>query len=124
MERSGAAADRQRARANYLDDLGALAQVVHELVDLGLGRGELDHEAVGRWREYAATGPHDIAAHRVDQLRFDAQLEHGELALDVFAARQILDRHHVDELVQLVDYLQDDSIRALGDQGYARHRGV
>src|SRR5687767_8937789 len=72
VQRAGTAPDGQCAGTHHLDDLGALAQIVHELVDLGFRGGELDHETLGRGRQHPAAGAHDITAHRIDQLRLDA----------------------------------------------------
>ena len=66
--------------------------------------------------------PHSRA--RCRAARIHPQLEQYQFALDVLAARHVLDAHDVDQFLELVGNLQHHGFRAAGHQRQARHRRV
>src|ERR1700728_3265786 len=99
-------------------------QFAHEAVDFGFAAQQLDDEALARRVEHPPAGARHVAAHGVATRRLDAQFQQYQFALDVFAARHVLDAHHVDQLLQLVGDLQHHGFRTAGHQRQARHRRV
>jgi hypothetical protein len=123
-QRSGAAADAKRAAAYHFQQLGELAQLLDEGVDLRLTRGEFHHEPFHCRVEHATAAPDHRTAHRIGVGGIDAQLQEHQLALQVHPAGHVQNVHDIHELVQLVDDLLDHRIRAGCDQGQARDSGV
>ncbi len=118
------AAHAQRAAACDLQQFRTRGQVADEAVDLRLAGRQFDDEPIERRIEHPAAGAHHIAAQAIGVLRAHLEFQQHELALEMLAGGHVLDPHHIDELVQLIDDLLDDGIGAGGHHGDARHRGV
>jgi len=116
--------DSQCAAANYFEQLCVAREFVHEGVDLRFASSELHNEAIRRRIENAASESHNVTPYSVGPFRPNLQLEQNEFALEMLSECHVLDVHHVDELVELIGDLLNDSVRALGDQGEARYGRV
>jgi len=106
--------------AHDFQELRALREIRHEGVDLGLARGQLDDESLDRRIEDPPAAANHLSAHGIGLSRGHAQLEQHQFALEVLAAGHVQHLHDVHELVQLVDDLLDDQVRALGHQSQSR----
>src|SRR5262249_24944213 len=91
---------------------------------VGLARGQLDDEAIGRGIEHASARAYDITSHDVRLLVTNLQFEQHELALEMLPAGHVFDADDVDELVQLVGDLLDHRVGPFGDECDARYRWV
>ena len=86
--------------------------------------GEFDGVGLVGHVDDAAAEDVGHALHFLAFLAHRAHLDQHQLALDVRAFGQVDHLHHVHQAVQVLGDLLDDFIRAGGDDGHARQRGV